>query len=81
MKIRVKMEYAPTIFGCILAFYVFAELMLNPDVPVDIPLWSKLICSLLMWGLGWLFFHVVIAPILILSGLYNSRLRRIHKHH
>ena len=81
MKIQMKMKYMPAVVYWGSAAYCFLFCMRSPDMAEHS--WvTKLFVSLVSGVIFWLAFQLFfVLPLVAFSGMYNSRLNRIHKHH
>ena len=81
MKIQMKMKYMPTVVYWGSAAYCFLFSTFSPDMAEHS--WvANLFGSLVVGAVFWLDFKLFfVLPLVVFFGMYNSRLRRIHRHH
>ena len=81
MKIQMKMKYMPSVVYWGSAAYYFLSSMFSPDM-AEYSWVTALFGSLVLGAIFWLAFQLFfVLPLVAFSGMYNSRLNRIHKHH
>ena len=87
MKIRMKMKYVPRLVFLGGFVFTFVFIFVHPKSPVSDMKWYEAAvgavgASVFAGVVYWLAFQLFFAlPLVAFSGMYNSRLNRIHKHH